>query len=48
MLTVKAENIKFYDECGFNLDNCNYYGHSEKTTRDVEIVEDGRASNYTA
>ena len=47
MSTVKAENIKIYDECGFNLDECNpCYGHSEKGTRAVEIIEGGRAANY--
>ena len=46
MSTVKAENIKFYDECGFNLNDCNpSYGHSEKGTRAVEIIEGGRAAN---
>ena len=49
MSTVKAENIKFYDECSFNLDDCNPsdYGHSEKGMRVVEIVQGGRAANYT-
>ena len=47
MSTVNAENIKIYDECGFNLDDCNpYYGHSEKGTRAVKIIEGGRAANY--
>ena len=48
MSTVRAENIKFYDECGFNLNDCNQSdGHSEKGTRAIEIVESGRAANYT-
>ena len=41
--TVKAENIKIYDECGFNLDDCDpYYRHSDNGTRAVEIMKGGK------
>ena len=47
MSTVKTENKKIYNECGFNLDDCNpYYGHLEKGTRALEIIEGERAANY--
>ena len=43
----EGREYKFYDECGFNLNDRNpSYGHSEKGARAVGIVEGGRAANY--
>ena len=48
MSGIKAENIKFFDEAGINLQVCNpTHGHSNRGERAVEVVPAGRGTNHT-
>ena len=47
MSGIKAENIKFFDEVGINLQVCNpIHGHSNRGERAVEVVLAGRGTNH--
>ena len=48
MSGVRAENIKFFDEAGINLQVCNpTHGHAERGNRAVEVVKAGKGTNHT-
>ena len=47
MSGIKAENIKFFDEAGINLQVCNLtHRHSNRGERAVEVVPAGRGTNH--
>ena len=48
MSGVRAENVKFFDEVGINLQMCNpTHGHAERGNRAVEVVKAGKGTNHT-
>ena len=48
MSGIKAENIKFFDEAGINLQVCNpTHRHSNRGERAVKVVPAGRGTNHT-